>query len=114
MALRPSTGVGFSAGVKYWIFFLLALTIAGYQPFLSITLGAIGGLAAGVIAAWSKPEQYISAAQVEEATKAVAPPSPEPFAIERIRFRRYGGSSIRKHRELRAIRHFGWLFRRKK
>ncbi|ARV58611.1 hypothetical protein BZZ01_08145 [Nostocales cyanobacterium HT-58-2] len=47
-----ATSEGVDAGLKYWLFFLLAFAFVGYQPPMSIFLGAIGGIGGGWIIAW--------------------------------------------------------------
>lgn len=109
MALKPGVNAGFAAGVKYWLFFLLAFTIIGYQPFLSICLGALGGIAAGMIEAWLNPKPDEAPAQSEQPAKAMVI-SEEPELSPR--FQKYGLMG-RHRRQTRASRRFSWLFRRK-
>ncbi|MBD2742249.1 hypothetical protein [Coleofasciculus sp. FACHB-1120] len=45
---------GFSAGLKYWLFFLIGFVMLGYRVPLSIFLGAVGGFAGAWVVAWSK------------------------------------------------------------
>lgn len=43
---------GVSFGVKMWIFFMVMFGFLGYSTALSISLGVVGGVAAGLIYAW--------------------------------------------------------------
>jgi hypothetical protein len=94
---------------------MLGLAVLGYSPFLSITFGAIGGIASGMIAAWLKPKDAYEPTKAEQQAKAetegqeepVAKPAPQP------RFRKYGTSTARRQHQSRGRRHFGWFFRRK-
>lgn len=43
---------GISFGVKMWIFFMVMFGFLGYSTALSISLGVVGGVAAGLIYAW--------------------------------------------------------------
>jgi hypothetical protein len=114
---KPDYDEGLKTGVKYWIVFMLGLAVLGYSPFLSISFGAIGGIASGIIAAWLKPKDAYKptpeerqAKENEEEGKAIAT-TVEP--TRRNRFRRYGTSATRRQHQSRGQRHFGWLFRRR-
>ncbi len=48
---------GIDAGLKYWLFFLLCFSVLGYQPSMSIFLGAIAGGGAGWTIAWWKSNE---------------------------------------------------------
>jgi len=48
---KMTTNDGFSTGLKVWMLFLLTFALLGYSVLLSIFLGALAGLAAGIIAA---------------------------------------------------------------
>ena len=48
---------GLSAGLKFWLFFMLSFALAGYPITLSIFYGALGGLAGGWIFAWWKSKE---------------------------------------------------------
>lgn len=48
---------GFSAGLQIWLLFLLGFLLVGYSPILSILLGAIAGLAGGLVFAWWKSKE---------------------------------------------------------
>jgi len=56
---RQPISKGFSTGLKIWLLFLIGLFWIGYSAPLSIFLGAIGGLASGLIVDWwvSKDEK---------------------------------------------------------
>lgn len=49
---RQPISKGFSTGLKIWLLFLISLFGMGYSAPLSIFLGAIGGLASGLIVDW--------------------------------------------------------------
>jgi len=48
---------GVDAGLKYWLFFLLGFVLLGYQPPMSIFLGAVAGVGAGWTVAWWKTKE---------------------------------------------------------
>lgn len=112
MSKKPDINVGITAGVKYWLFFMLAFALLSYGPFLSITFGAIGGIACGTIAAWLKPKDEYAPTPAEqkakhdEETKAPEPP-------RRVRFRKYGTAPVQRQHQKRGIRPIGWFFRKK-
>jgi hypothetical protein len=56
---RQPISKGFSTGLKIWLLFLIGLFGMGYPALLSISLGAIGGLASSLIVDWwlSKDEK---------------------------------------------------------
>jgi hypothetical protein len=61
---------GVSAGLKFWLFFILAFYFLGYSPQMSILLGGIGGLAAGWIYAWwNAKDEPKTQQQVEDLEK---------------------------------------------
>ena len=114
---KPDFDLGLATGVKYWIVFMLGLAVLGYSPYLSITFGAIGGIASGIIAAWLKPKDAYKptpeekqAKEDEEGGKAIATVV-EP--TRRVRFRKHGTPVARRQHQSRGLRHFGWLFRRR-
>lgn len=109
MALRPGVSAGFKAGLKYWLFFLLAFTVIGYGPFISICLGAIGGIAGGVVEAWLNPSNDY---RPEKSSDSVTELTPEDATTSRIGPRLRLRSSRRMRRQTTAQRRFGWLFRR--
>lgn len=114
MALKPNTNLGFSAGVKYWIFFMLALTIVGYKPELTIPLGGLGGIAAGIIAAWSNPKEDEGPPKPAKPGKSqgtIMPQSQE--AAQPVYFQRYGFGGVRRGSLRPRDRRFGWLFRKR-
>ncbi|NJK99714.1 MAG: hypothetical protein HC910_03785 [Spirulinaceae cyanobacterium SM2_1_0] len=45
---RSATSIGFG----FWLFFLFALVLMGHSVFLALTLGALGGIAAGWSMSW--------------------------------------------------------------
>ena len=110
MAVKPDSKMGFSAGVKYWLFFMLCFVFLGYTPFLSITFGAIGGLAGGMIVAWLNPkEDYVT---IEEKQAKEEENLPEPTG-KRVRFSKYQALPTRRLRPSRTIHRLTSLFRRK-
>jgi hypothetical protein len=116
MSKKPDNNLGLATGLKYWLFFMVGLAVLGYTPFLSITFGALGGIASGVIAAWLKPkETYIptpaerQAKEEEEATEETSAIAP----TRRARFRKYGMPAARRQHQTRGSRNFGWLFRKR-
>jgi hypothetical protein len=117
MAKVPDIAVGFSGGIRYWLFFMIGFALLGYDGGLSIGLGAIGGLAGGAISAWLNQKEKDdlpdkSSAQTE--MKDVIEPSELP--VTRTRFQKYGLGSMRPRKRTRvtqAVRRFGWLFRTK-
>jgi hypothetical protein len=61
---------GISAGLKYWLFFLVCFLLLNYSVRLSIVLGAFGGLAAGWIVAWWKSKEQPKTQQQLDAAAA--------------------------------------------
>jgi len=116
MAEKPDTKEGVAAGVVYWIFFMLVFRLLGYTNFLSILLGAIAGLATGVMAAWWNPKEEPRrktrkiAKTTEAGTEVVEEEVEEPKVPL---FREYGtfDTRPRKRRE-RNGRFFSRIFRR--
>lgn len=67
---------GFAVGLQIWLLFLLGLYGLGYPALFSIALGAIGGVASGVIVDWwlskderTEPEKKPQEEGVEEIAK---------------------------------------------
>jgi hypothetical protein len=115
MAVRPSVDAGFKSGLKYWLFFMLALAALGYEAILSISLGALGGLAVGVIVAWSQAkEDGLPDRPGEGIPKWLQIPTTPavPESDQRERFRRYRRGMFGMERQSAAKRRFGWLFRK--
>lgn len=116
MSKQPDVNLGLSTGVKYWIVFMLGLAVLGYSPFLSISFGAIAGLASGMIAAWLKPKDAYMPTKAEQQIKAEkesSEESPTDEPVHRARFRKYGTPAVRRRHQSRGQRHFGWLFRKR-
>lgn len=116
MAKKPDLDVALATGVKYWLVFMLGLAVLGYSPFLSITFGALGGIASGMIAAWLKPKDEYMPTQAERQAKESETAKEEQKAIEplhRARFRKYGLPTARRQHQARGTRNFGWLFRKR-
>jgi hypothetical protein len=114
----PDAAVGFSSGVRYWLFFMICFAVLGYGAGLSIVLGAIGGLAGGTIAAWlnQKDADDVPAKPAEKLLQE--PTNPLEGDQPRSRFQKYGygltGLQPRqRQRPRKAVRRFGWLFRRR-
>jgi len=113
MAKHPDTSAGFSDGIKYWLVFMISLFALGYKSELSICLGAIGGIAGGVISAWWKPKDDLKGDQpAAKEAKAESNVEDKP-PVRRPSFSNQG-SVRRRQRPNRGIRHFGWLFRNNK
>ncbi len=121
MAQKPDAVAGISAGAAYWIFFMLVFWLLGYPRYFSISLGAIAGIASGMIASWWKPIDEIERKRKKmtaDKTPKTATPvrSPEadddPDAIRR--FPEYGvlGIRQRQRRQRKAVRRFSWWFRK--
>lgn len=57
------TSAGISAGLKLWLFLLVAFWLLGYSIPLSILWGMTGGISAGIIIAWSNIKEEDEAAK---------------------------------------------------
>ncbi|MDX2230622.1 MAG: hypothetical protein NW220_13355 [Leptolyngbyaceae cyanobacterium bins.349] len=113
--------MGYRTGAKMLILFMFAFFLLGYQPFLSICLGAIAGLTSGFIASWwHAKEDYLT----DEVTGAELGDGDETnLEAAQRRPVRYG-FGVRTARKTRATRDpgesrgarpsrgVGWLFRR--
>ncbi|WP_017317511.1 hypothetical protein [Mastigocladopsis repens] len=86
-----ATSEGVDAGLKYWLFFLLGFVFVGYQPPMSIFLGAIAGIGGGWIIAWwqSKEESRTQLQQDQSEDTEVEIPSNRPRRQIRKTTRRY-------------------------
>jgi hypothetical protein len=64
---RQPISKGFSVGLQIWLLFLISFYWLGYSAEMSIVLGAIGGLASGLIVDWwvSKEENTETAKKLE-------------------------------------------------
>lgn len=116
MSKQPDANLGLSTGVKYWIVFMLGLAVLGYSPFLSISFGAIGGIASGMIAAWLKPKDaYVPSKAEQQVKEETAEKAENPIVepVHRVRFRKHGTPAVRRRHQSRGQRRFGWLFRKK-
>lgn len=83
---------GIDAGLKYWLFFLLGFVFVGYQPPMSIFLGAIAGMGGGWIIAWWKSKEETRTqlpSQVLEDTEFEVKSERVPRQPKRIPSRRY-------------------------
>ncbi|KAM3099497.1 hypothetical protein ACKFKF_14495 [Phormidesmis sp. 146-12] len=67
MRRRQPISKGFSVGLQIWLLFLISLFWLGYSAEMSIVLGAIGGMASGLIVDWwlSKEENTETARKPE-------------------------------------------------
>ncbi len=102
---KPDGWDGFTTGLTHWLLFMLAFTALGYSPFLSITFGAIGGIASAVITDWLKG----GAIKVSSLPTRTMPDAAEKAKrIPPFRQRVMG----RKRRKTRSQRRFGWLFQK--
>ena len=112
MTLKPDTDAGISAGVKYWLFFMISLFLLRYDPPLSIVLGAIGGLAGGFIHACLKAkadDEPVKADQVADRPE----PATDSSAM-RKNPRRYGFGQMRTRRQQKTQRQFNLSFLRRR
>ncbi|MBW4540598.1 MAG: hypothetical protein KME43_15830 [Myxacorys chilensis ATA2-1-KO14] len=111
---RQPISKGFSAGLQVWLLFLLSLYWSGYSALLSIALGALGGLASGLIVDWwlSKDEKTEPDPKPigEEGTEAM---TRDPS--DRANRRRRREASALRHRQQRRTRSraFSWKFFRR-
>jgi hypothetical protein len=108
---QPDWGKGFSAGVRYWLFFMICFFVLGYDWLFSIVLGAIGAIATSVIGAWwnAKEDDNATDKPTQEIEKRDESPSQPP--PKRSHFQPYGAS--RRKRQSQGARRFGWLFRKR-
>jgi lipopolysaccharide export LptBFGC system permease protein LptF len=114
MALKPDANSGVNIGARLLIGFMIGFLFLRYSIFLSICLGFLAGVTGGFIASWwNAKEDYLRDEETAqesviagdgEAVKAIAP-------LRKIR-RGFGVRPARRSRETRAIRRFGWLWRR--
>ncbi|MGI0484640.1 hypothetical protein ACN4EK_04325 [Pantanalinema rosaneae CENA516] len=114
MAQRPDSSAGTSTGFQLWLFFMISFALLRYPPTLSVFLGAVAGVAGGLVAAWwNAKEDFLvdePSRPTEQAEVRLAEPPPSrPLANRRPGF---GVKPIR--RKTRATRRFGWFFRRRK
>jgi hypothetical protein len=116
MAVQPDSTMGYRTGAKVLVVFMFAFYFLGYQPFLSVCLGAIAGLTSGFIASWwHAKEDFIT----DEATGAEirdgAETDLETAQRRPVRYG-FGVRAARGSREPRRVarptRGVGWLFRR--
>ncbi len=63
---RQPISKGFSIGLQIWLLFLISLFWMGYSAEMSIVLGAIGGLASGLIVNWWLEEENTETARKPE------------------------------------------------
>ncbi len=109
---RQPISKGFSAGLQIWLLFLLSLFWSGYSALLSIALGALGGLASGLIVDWwlSKDERTEPDLKPigEEGTEAMT-----RVPSDRTNRKRRREASALRHRQQRRSRSFNWRFFRR-
>ncbi len=109
---KPEGWEGFTTGLTYWLLFMLAFTALGYSAFLSITFGAIGGIASAVITDWVKGGAIkVNALPPRDPAEAV---SSSMSSRSKSRNRPFQRPPVkgRKRRKTQAQRRFGWLFRK--
>jgi hypothetical protein len=112
MTLKPDVEAGLSAGVKCWLFFMISLFLLRYDPMLSITLGALGGLAGGFVEACLKAKPDDGPAKEDKPVEA-----PEPVTDSsalRKSHSRYGFGQMRTRRQQGAKRQFDLPFFRRR
>jgi hypothetical protein len=97
---KPGVSEGFSVGLRFWLFFLVVFAFIGYSAFMSIILGAIGGLAAGFIQAWNTSKATDPAKPEADASKVV--PEGEVDAPPRKQRSRYKHKKQRKPPQRRS------------
>lgn len=104
---RQPISKGFAAGLQVWLLFLLSLYWIGYPALFSIALGAIGGLASGLIVDWwsSKDEK------TEPDPRPVEEEGTEEMA--RVRRKRRATSALRHRQQQKQGRSFNWKFFRR-
>lgn len=103
---KPDGWEGFTTGLTYWLLFMLAFTALNYPPFLSITFGAIGGIAAAVI------QDLLVEGAIKINALPARPKSEETEPTHRkMPFRQRLVGRRRRHKT-QAQRRFGWLFRK--
>jgi hypothetical protein len=65
---------GIDAGLKYWLLFLFGFVFLGYNPPMSVLLGAIAGVGGGwVVAWWGSKEETRTQLTVESEEEAETP-----------------------------------------
>ncbi len=67
-------GEGFTAGLKFWLVFLLAFFLLGYSALLSIALGALGGIAGGFVISWWQTIEPVANQRPAESIEEKAEP----------------------------------------
>lgn len=72
---------GIEAGLKYWLFFMLAFVLVGYPPNISIFVGGIGGIAGGWMIHWWKSKGETKA---KPSSPEIPPPEEEVTSRGRI------------------------------
>jgi len=115
MAQIPDVSAGFAGGVKFWLFLTIGLALLGYAAWLSIVLGAVGGLAWGLVVAWLNSQDDGVVVKASQPTDGEASASREVMVEKeetKPRFQEYGLTGLRPRRPNRAARRFGWMFRK--
>lgn len=113
MTLKPDLNAGLSTGVKYWLFFMIALFLLRYDSLLSIVLGAIGGLAGGFVEACLKAKPGEGPAKEDQVADRLEPATDSSAA--RKNPHRYGFGKMRTRHQQGTQRQFNlFFFRRRK
>ncbi|NJR51525.1 MAG: hypothetical protein HC780_20020 [Leptolyngbyaceae cyanobacterium CSU_1_3] len=109
MRRRQPISKGFSVGLQIWLLFLISLYWLGYPAEMSIVLGAIGGLASGLIVDW-----WLSKDEKTEPDKQKIPDEGLPDQTK-VRKRRNQNSALRQRSKKRKQQASpGWRFFGKK
>jgi hypothetical protein len=110
MALKPDWRVGFSTGLKYWLFFMISLFLLRYDWLFCILIGLVAAVTTSVISAWwnAKEDEDAPAKSPEQVKMEETASAPPP---KKVHFQRYG--FLGKKRPTRGFQKFGWLFRRR-
>ena len=110
MAQVPNWEKGMPATLRCWLVLMILFFFLGYDWLLSIVMGAIGGMALGLITAFWNPKDDERVPKKSETAPVEDKEVMEPTS-KRVHVRRYGESSRR--REKKSVRRFGWLFQKK-
>ncbi len=105
MADREPVSKGFGVGLQIWLLLLISFYMLGYEALFSIGLGAIGGLASGLIVDWWLTK--------EERTEPAKKPIEDPIAdVASTRKRQRRNSALGRARRKRRSQqqNFDWQF----
>jgi hypothetical protein len=95
---------GFTAGLQIWLIFLLVLFALKYPPLFCILMGAIAGLAGGVITGFLQAENQISPTSSDA-------PGEQPLWLQRLQ---QFQQAQKQRTERRKNRNKGWYSQRPK